>query len=71
MNAYINYPRFYVSVDCVIFGFEDSKLKVLIHKRPYAPQRGTLSLIGGFVEEGESVDQAASSQASTMFICNR
>lgn len=59
MNAYINYPRFYVSVDCVIFGFEDSKLKVLIHKRPYAPQRGTLSLIGGFVEEGESVDQAA------------
>ena len=59
MNAYIDYPRFYVSVDCVIFSFDENKLKVLIHHRPYEHEEGKLSLIGGFVEEGESVDQSA------------
>lgn len=59
MTAYNSYPKFYVSVDCVIFGFKESKLNVLIHKRPYEPGLGEMSLIGGFVETNESVDESA------------
>lgn len=59
MKAYDLYPRFFVSVDCVIFGYQCGKLKVLIHQRPYEPCKGKLSLIGGFVQKDESVDLAA------------
>ena len=59
MTNYSSYPRFFVSVDCVVFGFEDNKLKVLIHKRPYDPGLGELSLIGGFVERNENLETAA------------
>ena len=59
MTAYQSYPKFYVSVDCIIFGFKDGHLKVLIHQRPYAPGKGELSLIGGFVQTNESVDASA------------
>ena len=37
MTAYQSYPQFYVSVDCIIFGFAEGHLKVLIHQRPYEP----------------------------------
>lgn len=53
------YPRFLVSVDCIIFGFAEGKLKLLIQERPYEPEKGMLSLIGGFVKNDESVDTAA------------
>ncbi len=56
---YQTYSKFLVSVDCIIFGFKDGKLKLLIQKRPYDPGKGEWSLIGGFVEITESVDEAA------------
>lgn len=59
MTAYQSHPKFYVSVDCIIFGFKDSRLQVLIHQRPYEPGMGELSLIGGFVQSEESVDSSA------------
>lgn len=59
MTNYSIFPRFLVSVDCVVFGFEEGKLKVLIHKRPYDPGMGELSLIGGFVERNENLETAA------------
>lgn len=59
MTAYKSNPKFYVSVDCIIFGFKDGHLKVLIHQRPYEPGKGELSLIGGFVQTNESVDSSA------------
>lgn len=59
MTAYNSYPQFYVSVDCIIFGFKDGHLKVLIHQRPYEPGQDELSLIGGFVQTNESVDSSA------------
>ncbi|MCR5313522.1 MAG: NUDIX domain-containing protein [Bacteroidaceae bacterium] len=58
MTNYSSYPRFFVSVDCVIFGFKDGKLKVLIHKRPYEPGLGEQSLIGGFVQRDENLENA-------------
>ncbi len=59
-NFYNEYERFFVSVDCVIFGFSGGNLKLLIQKRPYEPGLGEDSLIGGFVGKDESVNSAAS-----------
>ena len=56
---YAEHPRFHVAVDCIIFGFDDSELKLLIHKRKFEPFRGHWSLFGGFMAENESLDDAA------------
>lgn len=58
-NFYQEYSKVLVSVDCVIFGFAQKNLKLLIQKRPYNPCKGELSLIGGFINVNESIDEAA------------
>lgn len=58
-DFYSSNPKFYVAVDCVIFGFEDKELKVLLLKRNFEPCKGEWSLMGGFTQEDESVDDAA------------
>lgn len=57
---YSEYSKAYVSVDCIIFGFDEGHLRVLIGKRQMDPGRGEWSLYGGFVSPHESVDEAAS-----------
>ena len=60
MTTYYNiYPQFYVSVDCIIFGFDKGSLKLLLLKRNFEPAKGSWSVMGGFVQDGESVDDAA------------
>ena len=60
MTTYYNInPKFYVSVDCIIFGFDEGELKLLLLKRNFEPAMGKWSLMGGFVQEDESVDAAA------------
>ncbi len=56
---YKEHSKMFVSVDCIIFGFESNRLKILLGKRRMDPGRGELSLYGGFVEENESLDEAA------------
>lgn len=56
---YTENPRFYMAVDCVIFGFENGLLQVLLQKRDFEPFSGELSLQGGFVRENENLDDAA------------
>ena len=56
---YIEHQKILVSVDCIIFGFEQNKLKVLIGHRAMNPGKGEWSLYGGFVRNEESVDEAA------------
>ena len=56
---YIEHQKILVSVDCIIFGFEHNKLKVLLGHRPIDPGKGLWSLYGGFVRNEESVDEAA------------
>ena len=56
---YSEHSKVWLSVDCIIFGFEDDKLKILIGKRKMDPGRGEWSLYGGFVADDESVDEAA------------
>ncbi|WP_109699966.1 NUDIX hydrolase [Chitinophaga deserti] len=58
-SFYANAPRHLVAVDCIIFGFEDGKLKLLIIQRKVDPLEGAWSLVGGFVQEGEHTDDAA------------
>lgn len=60
MNEYyIDHQKILLSVDCIIFGFERKKLKVLVGYRNMDPGRGAWSLYGGFVRNDESVDDAA------------
>ena len=59
MNYYSEHTKVWVSVDCIIFGFDEGKLKILIGRRQMDPGRGQWSLYGGFVTEQESIDNAA------------
>lgn len=59
MNTYQNKDKFYVAVDCIIFGFDDGKLKLLVFNRKIDPFKGELSLIGGFVKIGENLTEAS------------
>lgn len=56
---YAKHKKIYVAVDCIIFGWDDGQLKLLILKRDFEPAKGKNSLIGGFVRENESLDAAA------------
>ena len=56
---YSEHSKVWLSVDCIIFGFDEGKLKILIGKRQMDPGRGEWSLYGGFVSSDESVDDAA------------
>jgi len=51
--------RMLVAVDCIIFGFDGTELKLLLIKRGFEPEKGNWSLMGGFVQESESLDEAA------------
>ena len=59
-SFYGEHSKVWLSVDCIIFGFDEGKLKILIGKRKMDPGRGEWSLYGGFVRSDESVDDAAS-----------
>lgn len=54
-----SYPKVPVTVDCVIFGFEENKLKVLLIKSDLDMFNGRLSLLGDFVKDNEELDDAA------------
>jgi 8-oxo-dGTP diphosphatase len=56
---YSNQTRMLVAVDCIIFGFDGSDYKILLIQRGFAPEKEKWSLMGGFVQEKETLDQAA------------
>ena len=56
---YGEHSKVFVSVDCIVFGFDENKLKLLIGRRQMDPGRGEWSLYGGFVKEDESLVEAA------------
>jgi 8-oxo-dGTP diphosphatase len=53
------YPRPALTVDCVVFGFDDGELKVLLIQRGLEPFKGRWALPGGFVRTDETIDEAA------------
>lgn len=51
--------RIGISVDCVIFGFDENELKVLLIKSDLKKYEGLWSLLGDLVSSNEDLDQAA------------
>lgn len=56
---YANIEKYHLAVDCVIFGFEEDRLKLLLYKRDFEPEKGKWSLMGGFLASNETLDDAA------------
>lgn len=59
MTTSYEYPRAALTVDCVVFGFDEQDLKVLLIQRDLPPFAGKWALPGGFVRVEESLEDAA------------
>jgi ADP-ribose pyrophosphatase YjhB (NUDIX family) len=59
LDLYEKHERILVAVDCIIFGFDGNKLQALLIKRGFEPEKGKWSLMGGFVGQHESAEEAA------------
>src|SRR5438132_5395366 len=53
------YPRPALTVDCVVFGFDEADLKLLLIQRDLDPFKGRWALPGGFVQLDETLEDAA------------
>jgi 8-oxo-dGTP diphosphatase len=53
------YPRPALTVDCVVFGFDETELKVLLIQRGLEPFKGRWALPGGLVRLEETLEEAA------------
>jgi 8-oxo-dGTP diphosphatase len=54
-----NQIRHLVAVDCIIFGYEEGELKLLLFHRGIIPAKGEWSLLGGWVNDNEAIEHAA------------
>lgn len=59
LNSYILVDKIALAVDCIIFGFDNEDLKILLVKRDFKPEIGKWSLIGGFLQKEEILNDAA------------
>lgn len=59
MTQYAGQTRVLVAVDCIIFGFDGQDLKILLIKRGFEPEKNKWSLMGGFLQDSETLDEAA------------
>ncbi len=58
MASTYKYPRPALTVDAVVFGFDEGDLKVLLIQRDLEPFAGRWALPGGFVRVEETLDEA-------------
>ena len=59
MKRYNKNQEISVAVDCVIFGYDQQKLNLLLFKRKYNPFKGSWSLLGDAPDGKNSMDQSA------------
>lgn len=59
MSHTYEYPRPALTVDCVVFGLDETELKVLLIQRLVEPFQHYWALPGGFVRMDEDLDEAA------------
>lgn len=59
MTFSYKFARAALTVDCVVFGLDQSDLKVMLIQRDLAPFRGRWALPGGFVRLDETLEEAA------------
>lgn len=60
LNSYSATDKVLLAVDCIIFGFDNEDLKILLVKRDFEPEKGKWSLMGGFLKKEEILNDAAS-----------
>ncbi len=51
MKYYTRHPKYFVAVDCVILGYNEGELCLLLYPRGFEPSKGAWSLMGGFVQD--------------------
>ena len=59
ITRYQHNDRLAVALDSIIFGFDEGGLKLLLINRAIEPEKGKWSLMGGFLRNNESLDEAA------------
>jgi len=57
--SYIGQYHSLLAVDCIIFGFDGTEIKLLLIRRALKPEANKLSLMGGFLRADETLDEAA------------
>lgn len=58
-RTYKEVQQINLAVDCIIFGFNQNQLEVLLIHRGFEPEKERWSLMGGFVGNYEDLDAAA------------
>jgi ADP-ribose pyrophosphatase YjhB (NUDIX family) len=59
MIKYHNQTRILVAIDCIIFGFDGTELKLLLVQRGLEYEKGKWSLMGGFVQKNEDFEKGS------------
>lgn len=59
MTFYDHQSKFILAIDCIIFGFDQEELKLLLIKRDFEPEKGKWSLMGGFLRDNETLTDTA------------
>lgn len=59
LNYHYKYPHPSVTTDCVIFGFDGTRMKVLLVQRGAEPFKGRWAFPGGFLQMDESAEEGA------------
>ncbi len=59
MTKYLGQKHMLVAVDCIIFGFDGRDIKLLLVHRALKPEKNKWSLMGGFLQPHETLEQAA------------
>ena len=59
MTHYQGQHHILVALDCIIFGFDGKDIKLLLIRRAFEPQKDKWSLMGGFLQPEETLDEAA------------
>lgn len=59
MSYTYKYPHAALTADCVIYGFDGDRLKILLVERGLEPYKGMWALPGGFMKMDETIEETA------------
>lgn len=59
MSYTYEYPHAAITADCVIYGFDGERLKILLIERGVEPYKGMWALPGGFLRMDETIEETA------------
>ncbi len=59
MTNYAEHLPILIAIDCIILGFDGNDIKLLLIKRGFEPEKNKWSLMGGFLNQDETLDEAA------------